>query len=262
MLWTIASIALGFYPIHYFLTRYPKILHLIHKPAFAAKHISHRGGAGESVENTLDAFKRAINCGTDMLELDVHLTKDNEVVVAHDSELARAFCARQTSTIEDVNFRELPLYKEEIELTFYPGHFHRESDPLLRRIPKLEDIFSAFPGVPINLDIKFNDDVLIDKVACLIESFNREKITVWGSFSQEVSNKCFRRNPTIPRFFPFRDAVLYILYFHLGLLTYMKCHYTHMELPSLSIMLWVTDFVRLLFLIQEKVSTPSSNDAA
>ena len=57
-------------------------------------HISHRGGAGEFYENTFKAFKCAKEIGTQMLELDVHLTKDNVVVVSHDGNLKRlVLCA-------------------------------------------------------------------------------------------------------------------------------------------------------------------------
>ena len=53
-------------------------------------HISHRGGAAEAYENTLEGFRRAVNeCGTQMLELDVHMTKDGVVVVSHDMHLGR-----------------------------------------------------------------------------------------------------------------------------------------------------------------------------
>ena len=52
-------------------------------------HISHRGGAGEFYENSFKAFKCAKEIGTQMLELDVHLTKDNVVVISHDGNLKR-----------------------------------------------------------------------------------------------------------------------------------------------------------------------------
>lgn len=52
-------------------------------------HISHRGGAGEFYENTFKAFQSSKEIGTQMLELDVHLTKDNVVVVSHDGNLKR-----------------------------------------------------------------------------------------------------------------------------------------------------------------------------
>ena len=40
--------------------------------------IAHRGGAGEGYENTILAFRRAVESGAGMLELDVHLTRDGE----------------------------------------------------------------------------------------------------------------------------------------------------------------------------------------
>ena len=53
-------------------------------------HISHRGGAAETYENTVEGFRRAVNeCGSEMLELDVRMTKDGVVVVSHDMHLGR-----------------------------------------------------------------------------------------------------------------------------------------------------------------------------
>jgi glycerophosphoryl diester phosphodiesterase len=54
-------------------------------PLFAA----HRGGALLWPENSLLAFRNALALGADFLELDVHLTRDGEVVVIHDATLDR-----------------------------------------------------------------------------------------------------------------------------------------------------------------------------
>jgi glycerophosphoryl diester phosphodiesterase len=54
-------------------------------PLFAA----HRGGALLWPENSALAFRNALALGTDFLELDVHLTRDGEVVVIHDPTLDR-----------------------------------------------------------------------------------------------------------------------------------------------------------------------------
>lgn len=51
--------------------------------------IAHRGASGTRPEHTRGAFLRALEIGVDMIELDVHLTKDGELVVIHDHELAR-----------------------------------------------------------------------------------------------------------------------------------------------------------------------------
>lgn len=54
--------------------------------------IAHRGGAGLRVENTLAAFENAIGLGAAGAELDVHLSRDGQVVVHHDDTLNPAYC--------------------------------------------------------------------------------------------------------------------------------------------------------------------------
>lgn len=51
--------------------------------------IGHRGYKGKYIENTRQSFLKALEAGADGIELDVHLTKDGEVVVFHDFELSR-----------------------------------------------------------------------------------------------------------------------------------------------------------------------------
>ena len=46
--------------------------------------IAHRGFSAVAPENTMAAFRQAAEAGADGIELDVHLTKDGEVVVIHD----------------------------------------------------------------------------------------------------------------------------------------------------------------------------------
>ena len=51
--------------------------------------IAHRGASGAAPENTLAAFKKAIEIGVDAVELDLHGTRDGEIVVIHDASLDR-----------------------------------------------------------------------------------------------------------------------------------------------------------------------------
>jgi glycerophosphoryl diester phosphodiesterase len=56
---------------------------------FSILVVAHRGFSGAAPENTLIAFQKAIEIGSDMIELDVHLSRDGELVVIHDETLER-----------------------------------------------------------------------------------------------------------------------------------------------------------------------------
>lgn len=51
--------------------------------------VAHRGSSGNRPENTLPAFAEAVRVGADMIELDVHLSKDDQLIVMHDEEVDR-----------------------------------------------------------------------------------------------------------------------------------------------------------------------------
>lgn len=93
---------------------------------------AHRGGAGLHPENTLAAFGAALTLGVSTLELDVHLTRDDDVVVSHDPALADARLIRQ-------------LTRPDLPPTM----------PLLRDVAALLDQRRAH-GVRVNLEIKYD----------------------------------------------------------------------------------------------------------
>ncbi|MDD4931259.1 MAG: glycerophosphodiester phosphodiesterase family protein [Candidatus Colwellbacteria bacterium] len=87
--------------------------------------IGHRGGDNNIGENTLGSFEKAIELGADMIELDVHLTKDNHLVVLHDRKVDRTTDGKglvSDKTLEEVralnagNGEKIPTLEEVIEL--------------------------------------------------------------------------------------------------------------------------------------------------
>ncbi|XP_073648239.1 lysophospholipase D GDPD3 isoform X4 [Tursiops truncatus] len=102
-----------------FFLRRPRLLHTPWVSAFCPRLGAHRGGSGERLENTMEAMENAVAQRADLLELDCQLTRDGVVVVSHDKSLSR-----QSGVNRDVgslDFEELPLYKEELEVYFSPG---------------------------------------------------------------------------------------------------------------------------------------------
>jgi glycerophosphoryl diester phosphodiesterase len=97
--------------------------------------IGHRGYKAKYTENTLESFLEALKAGADGIELDVHLTKDGEVVVFHDFELARMtkesgyifeFALADLKEIKLENHHSIPTLREVLEdLVQYKENFSR-----------------------------------------------------------------------------------------------------------------------------------------
>ena len=68
-------------------------------------NIAHRGASAYEPENTLRAFDRAIDMGATMLELDVHLSRDGELVVIHDPDLSRT--TDGSGSVRDLSLAEI-----------------------------------------------------------------------------------------------------------------------------------------------------------
>jgi glycerophosphoryl diester phosphodiesterase len=81
--------------------------------------IAHRGFSGKYPENSLEAFEGAIAAGADILELDIHFTQDQEIVVTHDFSLLRCFDTEGTVldyTLEELHELGAPSLSEVLSL--------------------------------------------------------------------------------------------------------------------------------------------------
>jgi glycerophosphoryl diester phosphodiesterase len=114
-------------------------------------HIAHRGGARLAPENTMLAFRQAVETyGTDMIETDVHLTRDGEVVVFHDDTLGR--CTDGFGPLSDRTWAELSSLDAGYRWTEDGATFPFRGQGA--RIPRLVEVLRAFPDLRLNVDLK------------------------------------------------------------------------------------------------------------
>ncbi len=125
----------------------------------------HRGACGEAPENTGVSFERAWAQGVGYLEMDCHATRDGEIVILHDSEVART--TNGEGPVSSLRFAELE--KLDAGHRFSPDG---ETFPFRGRgvvVPRLAEVLERFPEARINLEIKQEEPAIAEAVVELIE---------------------------------------------------------------------------------------------
>ena len=190
--------------------------------------IAHRGGAHEAIENTISTFKRAVDKGVHIIEMDIQITKDKRPVIWHDHNLLR-ICGVDKE-INQLNYDELPPIQDTVELHFSENYYTlQKSDD--RKIPLLEEAMKELPDVPFNMELKQNDDDLKKEVLKLIRKYERESITIWGSWNEEHWMKMKKMAPDVPTFTPINTILKIGVFFLLGFLPFYRLHHDTFQFP-------------------------------
>jgi len=170
---------------------------------------AHQGGERENPGNTLFAFKKAISDGADVIDMDLTLTKDNQLIATHDSEPCH------TSDGPCTPFRELNLeqvrgydfgywfspglatyYDKSLDVPHpYRGMATGDVTPPSGytandfRIATFSEILDAFPNTPMNVELKPYADTQATAeaaAAALAAHPGRESDVIVNAFKQEM----------------------------------------------------------------------------
>jgi glycerophosphoryl diester phosphodiesterase len=139
---------------------------------------AHRGAAAELPENTLPAFRRALELGADALETDVHLTLDGEVVAVHDPHGKRI--AGVDRAVAGATLREVQAW--DAGYAFVDAGGGRPFVGQGYRIPTLEELLGELSGVRLNIDLKQGQARLIRRFLELVRRHDAERRVVGASF--------------------------------------------------------------------------------
>ncbi len=130
-------------------------------PALATAICGHRGASAAAPENTLAAFRSAVQAGCELVELDVLVTRDEEIVVIHDGRLGR--------TTPDLRGRVAELSLAEIRACdagqWFSAAFAGEKVPLLR-----EALAAVAGRAAAMIEVKER----IARAPCLVEKIARD----------------------------------------------------------------------------------------
>jgi glycerophosphoryl diester phosphodiesterase len=119
--------------------------------------MAHRGASGDYPENTMPAFAAAVQAGVDYIELDVHCTRDGEVVVVHDEDLSRV--ASDERLVSDMTTAELEVVDAAFNFSRGPGWPFRGQGI---RVPRLADVLQSWPQLRFVVEFKPRDPAIAD----------------------------------------------------------------------------------------------------
>lgn len=193
---------------------------------------SHRGGALEYPENTLYSYKKSVDIGADVLEMDVYETADGQLVVIHDDTVDRT--TESSGSVSSYSVAELKAMDAaywfvnergavtDAEASDYSFRGVATGERLPPRgyvandftVPTLEEILQAFPDILINIELKPDPDSTGSyetKVADLLKAYGRNDDVIVASFIDVPAALFKAQAPCVSTSVPTGQAAAYVL---------------------------------------------------
>lgn len=168
------------------------------------KIFAHRGYSAKYPENTLAAFRAAAQLPIHGVELDVHLTKDRQIVVIHDELVKRT--SNGKGYVKDLTLEQLREYDFG---SWFSEEFAGE------KIPTLHEVLTIFKDTHHRINIELKSDIFIyplleEMVLKEVESFQFEDRVILSSFDHEAVAKIARLAPDIENAPIFSTMILHV----------------------------------------------------
>ncbi|WP_216829832.1 glycerophosphodiester phosphodiesterase [Alkalihalobacterium elongatum] len=149
--------------------------------------IAHQGGEHLAPSNTLVAFDNARELGVDVIEFDVHITKDEKLVAIHDSTVDRTtdgVGAVSELTLEEIQALDAGHYFKDLE-----GRYSFRGQGII--IPTVEEIFQNFSKMKMVIELKATNpptthEVMAEILWDLLQQYEIEDRVLIASFDQSI----------------------------------------------------------------------------
>jgi glycerophosphoryl diester phosphodiesterase len=168
----------------------------------------HRGARGVLPENTLPAFRYALDNNIDVLELDLQMTKDNEIIIYHDKDINTNICHGISKPIKTLTLKEIKEYdcgskknNTFINQQTIPG----EKIPSLIELIHLIQTEYKYKKIIMNIEIKTEQNIDTDdevynfsnKLVDILNKYNIVKNVIIQSFDTRALNYVKEIDPSI-----------------------------------------------------------------
>ena len=158
-----------------------------------SKIFAHRGFSGKYPENTMLAFEKAVEIGVDGIEMDVHLTKDNELVIIHDENIRRT--CNGEGLVRDMTLEELRKYDASAT---YVGVYGVNPIPTLREYFELVKDTDIITNIELKTGI-FEYPTIEKRVIDMIYEYGLQDKIILSSFNHFTVKRCEEIAPEITK---------------------------------------------------------------
>lgn len=155
---------------------------------------AHRGASGDLPENTLPAFQAARDTGVPYIELDVHMTRDGAIVVAHDDNLRRV--SGHDGLIQEMSLAQVRTVDAGYNFSIDGDRFPFRGAGV--RVPSLREVLAACAGQMFIIEIKQVAPSIVDATLAVIRATGMSRRVLIASEHQPPLDEVRRRAPTIP----------------------------------------------------------------
>lgn len=162
---------------------------VVNIPIMAQQIIAHRGASHDAPENTISSVKLGYEQGADAVEIDIHLSKDNRIMVNHDKDTKRT--SGSNLIIKESNSSAL----RKLDVGSWKNKKFKGE-----KMPFLEEVLEIIPADKILvIEIKSQENIVPYLNEVISKSGNQEQLIII-SFNKEAIIKAKQQMPSIPAY--------------------------------------------------------------
>lgn len=150
--------------------------------------LAHRGGSHLAPEHTMIAFDKATELNVDGFEIDIRLTKDEEILVFHDESIDRT--TNGTGLVANLTLEEIQVFNHGYNFQDLDGYYPYRNDNL--DAVTLRELLEKYPTTLVNIDIKdapdtYEGSLMPSKLWRLIEELDAiDRVVVTSFYVEQV----------------------------------------------------------------------------
>lgn len=206
--------------------------------------IAHQGGDEVWPGNTIFAFQNAVDIGVDVLEMDLHITKDNVLILIHDETIDRT--TNGTGEVESMNVDELQTFDAGYDWSMDNGvTFPFRGQGIT--IPTLEEVFTTFPQMKMTIEIKKSNTSMIQPFCDMIREYGMQDKIVVASFYDDKMKEFRETCPEVATSSAKNETTVFVLLSKVFLTGFYSPQFYSLQVPeeSSGITVMTQSFIRL-----------------